>query len=159
VNTLFLALVTIERRLHTDPDFRNLCEELDNEFWVRYPHTQQNFEPYNHVDQSANVVVAYMENVAVGCGCFRPTDEEDEIEIKRMYVQPLFRGRGISKLILGALEQWAKEHGCSRSKLETGINQPEAIALYTGMGYLRIANYPPYTEVIESICMAKSFYL
>lgn len=149
-------MVSFERCTHEDVDFRNLCQELDKEFWIRYPDTQQNFEPFNKVDHSAKVLVAYWTKLPVGCGCFRPSGKQYEVEIKRMYVAPAHRGRGISKLILAGLEEWAKQEGYLDSKLETGVNQPEAIALYSGMGYRRIPNYPPYTDVQESICMAKS---
>ncbi|MBA4056091.1 MAG: GNAT family N-acetyltransferase [Marivirga sp.] len=150
-------MLTLERRTHLDKDFCELCRELDKEFWTRYPDTQQNFEPFNKVDSTAHVLVAYSDDVAVGCGCFRPTGKQYEVEIKRMYVIPVYRGRGISKAILGALEKWARQDGYLDSKLETGVNQPEAIALYTAMGYMRIPNYPPYSDISESICMAKTF--
>lgn len=150
-------MVTLERCSHLDRDFCRLCEELDQEFWVRYPDTQQDFEPFNKVDESADILVAYSDNIAVGCGCYRPTSGLHEVEIKRMYVAPAYRGRGISKIILGALEQWAKEKGFTNAKLETGVNQPEAIALYTGMGYSRVPNYPPYRDISVSVCMAKTF--
>ena len=73
-----------------------------------------------------------------------------------MYVVPSHRGVGISKIILGGLEKWAKEEGFLLSRLETGVNQPEAIALYKGMGYKRTPNYDPYIDIPESICMAKT---
>jgi GNAT superfamily N-acetyltransferase len=139
----------------TDLDFKSLIVDLDKEFWVRYPDTQQNFEPYNKIDLSARVVVAYLNNKAVGCGCFRPTGEDRTLEIKRMYVVPGFRSNGIAKIILRDLEQWGREEGFMYSKLETGIKQPEAIAVYKKEAYIQIPNYPPYVDVAESICMSK----
>ena len=148
-------MITMQRSTYTDPDFQNLCAALDKEFWVRYPDTQQNFEPYNKVDQSARVVLAYHKQDAVGCGCFRSMGEEYTIEIKRMYVMPEFRGNRIAGSILMELEQWAKAEGYLISKLETGVNQPEAVSLYERCGYNQIPNYPPYVGVAESICMVK----
>ena len=58
-------------------------------------------------------------------------------------------------MILQKLEQWAKEEKFVLAKLETGINQPEAIAAYEKSGYVRIPNFEPYVNVKESICMMK----
>lgn len=136
--------------------FKQLVEELDAELWTRYPDIQQNFAPHNKIDESARVVIAYVDNQPVGCGCFRPMEEAGCIEIKRMFVKSDFRGRGIAKLILNELERWAAEEGFNQSKLETGFNQPEAVAVYRRCNYKLIPNYPPYTDMKESMCMAKT---
>jgi putative acetyltransferase len=108
------------------------------------------------VDERARVIVAYDDETAIGCGCFRPMKEGDTIEIKRMYVIPFFRNRGVGKVILHNLEQWASEQGYETAKLETGIKQPEAIAAYEKSGYVQIPNFEPYVNVAESICMMKN---
>lgn len=131
-----------------------MIEELDNEFLVRYPFLQQVFTPFNLLHQNARVVMAYSQIIPVGCGAFRLVDERT-IEVKRMYTIPSYRNQGIGKRILNQLETWARAEGFSVSKLETGINQPEAIAAYEKSGYKRIPNFPPYVEVRESICMEK----
>ena len=148
-------MITNRRASPFDQDFHNLIVDLDKDLWRRYPDIQQNFTPFNRVDESFRVILVYDNNSPIGCGCFRPMNEERTIEIKRMYVALAFRGRGIGKWILRELEQWAKEEGFLISKLETGINQPEAIAAYEKSGYDRIPNFPPYVEVKESICMKK----
>jgi len=148
-------MIFLKRTTAHDPDFLSLVTALDKELWKRYPATQQNFAPHNKIDQAARVVVAYADNLPVGCGCFRPMDEKTTIEIKRMYVSSSSRGLGIAKKILHELEQWAKEQGFIEAKLETGDNQPEAIAVYKRAQYQKIPNYPPYERIKESICMAK----
>jgi GNAT superfamily N-acetyltransferase len=107
------------------------------------------------LDNTVRVVTAFDGNTTVGCGAFRPIDGARTIEIKRMYVRPEARGRGIAKTILQELEQWGREEGFEQSKLETGNNQPEAIAVYVHAGYKKIPNYPPYDNMADSICMAK----
>lgn len=148
-------MISFQRSNNSNPDFQKFCEELDKEFWIRYPESKQNFEPYNKVNESARIMLAYDGHAAVGCGCFRPVTGLDGIEIKRMYVRPEYRGSGIARRILSELERWAGEEGFSVSILETGIKQPEAIALYSRCGYTQIPNYPPYVDVKESICMKK----
>jgi len=148
-------MIVLKRTSPDDLDFQSLVAALDKELWVRYPSTQQNFAPHNKLDHSVSVVVAYEKDSPVGCGCFRPLIEEKGIEIKRMYVVPSSRGMGIARQVLAELEKWGKELGFAHSKLETGANQPEAIAVYKRAQYRQIPNYPPYTNMEESICMAK----
>jgi len=62
-------------------------------------------------------------------------------EIKRMYVRPEIRGRGVAALLLGALEEWAGRLGYSTVRLDTGPLQPHALALYEQAGYRRIGAY------------------
>jgi GNAT superfamily N-acetyltransferase len=134
--------------------FQLLIKELDKEFWVRYPDTQQNFDPFNKVDASCHVILAYLNEEPAGCGCYRPK-LADTVEIKRMYVRPAFRNRGLAGQILARLERQAAGKGFSRSILETGNKQPEAIRTYQKNGYHIIPNFPPYENVRESICMEK----
>jgi putative acetyltransferase len=148
-------MITYRRASAFDKDFHHLIVDLDKDLWSRYPDIQQNFTPFNRVDESFRVILAYDKNSPIGCGCFRPMNEDRTIEIKRMYVALTHRNQGIGKTILYSLEHWAKEEGFMISKLETGINQPEAIAAYEKSGYTWIPNFPPYVEVKESICMMK----
>lgn len=148
-------MIIIKRTTVRDPDFALLVVDLDKELWLRYPGTQQNFSPFNKLDETVRVVLAYLNDRVVGCGCFRAMDESGTLEIKRMYVVPSSRGLGIARMILRELEIWGKEEGFIQSKLETGLNQPEAIAVYKRAEYQQIPNYPPYTHIAESICMAK----
>ena len=131
-----------------------LVVALDEELWQRYPAIQQNFAPHNKVDSSVRIIVAYAGDKPVGCGAFRRM-EKTVMEIKRMYVDPTVRGRGIAKAILEGLELWGREEGFSESKLETGFNQPEAIAVYKRANYVQIPNYPTYDKITESMCMSK----
>ena len=94
-------------------------------------------------------------NVPAACGCFKKYDNET-VEIKRMFVQKPFRGQGLSRLILNKLEQWATEEMYRYSILETSVHFEVARRLYESSGYAIIPNYPPYTDLAESVCMKKS---
>jgi GNAT superfamily N-acetyltransferase len=76
-------------------------------------------------------------------------------EIRRMYVAPEARGRGIGRLILAALEAEAKELGYEALQLETGNLQPEAVALYLSHGFEPIERYGPYMNDERSLCFEK----
>jgi putative acetyltransferase len=99
-------------------------------------------------------VVAWVYGTAVGCGGVRRYDATTG-EIKRMYVLPESRRRGISRVVLEELEARARAIGYSRLVLETGTRQPEAIALYESAGYEAIEPYGFYKTAPMSRCYAK----
>lgn len=99
--------------------------------------------------------VAYDDNgTAVACGALKHFDDITA-EIKRMYVMPEHRGKGISKLILKQLEAYAKELNYQRLVLETGLKQPEAISLYEKSGYKPLKCYGQHANDPESRCYKK----
>jgi GNAT superfamily N-acetyltransferase len=77
------------------------------------------------------------------------------MEVKRMFVPLHQRGQGIASTILSALETWCRELGIKKCVLETGINQPEAIALYKMNHYNIIPNFGKYEDVENSVCFEK----
>jgi GNAT superfamily N-acetyltransferase len=107
------------------------------------------------VDKIGHVVVAYLEGKPVGCGAFKEYSN-DAVEIKRMYVLPEMRGRGIASQVLAELESWAAELHYNNCVLETGKKQPEAIRLYQKSSYNIIPNYGQYEGIENSVCMKKS---
>lgn len=135
-------------------DFIKLVELLDADLKIR---DGEEHEFYAQINQTAilkNVVVLFNNDMPAGCGAFRIIDDHT-IEIKRMFVLPEFRGQGFAIKILSELENWASELNYSKAILETGINQPEAIALYKKTGYNITENYGQYLEMQNSICMSK----
>jgi GNAT superfamily N-acetyltransferase len=101
-------------------------------------------------------LVAYLDGEAAGCGAVKPLDSDASTgEIKRMYTAPTARRRGISRALLVALEARAAELGYRRLQLETGLAQPEAIALYESHGWHRITPYGHYKDSPQSVCFAK----
>jgi putative acetyltransferase len=136
-------------------DFRELVVLLDRELQIRDGDEHSFYAQFNKIDKIRHVVVAYFDEKAVGCGAFK--EYADSVaEIKRMYVRPEWRGRGIAGKILSELEMWAKELNFSECVLETGWKQPEAVCLYQKSGYEIIPNYGQYAGVANSVCMKKS---
>lgn len=135
-------------------DFVNLIAALDKSLWERYPELKSDYWGNNILELNPNVVILYIEDKAVGCGCFKKYDT-NTIEIKRMFVSPEARGMGLAQTILLELEGWAHDLGYSFSVLETLYKQKEAIALYQKTGYTIVDNYEPYVGLENSICMRK----
>lgn len=98
--------------------------------------------------------VAILGDRPVGCGGLCRGGERLG-EIRRMYVDPAARGRGVARRLLASLEAAARELGYDRIRLETGDRQPEAIALYEACGYRSIERYGPYVNDSHSVCLEK----
>jgi putative acetyltransferase len=145
----------LKRTNNQNPDFLYLIPLLDKDLRSRYQALQDTYDQHNVIVNVDTVVIAYEDGQAVGCGCFKQFDESS-VEMKRMYVEPAYRRKGISSAILNELEDWAAESGFTIAVLETGDRQDEAIALYKKQGYSIIPNYPPYEGMATSICMQKS---
>ena len=147
-------MTTLVRTNSDNADFRELVALLDADLAVRDGAEHAFYAQFNKVDAIRQVVVAYENDAAVGCGAFKPYENETA-EIKRMYVRENVRGRGIAGEILAELEIWAKELNYSECILETGVKQPEAIRLYQKSGYEKMTSYGQYLNVANSVCMRK----
>jgi GNAT superfamily N-acetyltransferase len=90
----------------------------------------------------------------VGCGGLRRHDAR-AAELKRMYVVPDQRRSGVARMLLAALEAHAARLGYESIVLETGVRQPEAIALYETSGYRRISNFEPWVDEPLSVCFER----
>src|SRR5687768_12184459 len=104
------VMVTFERTDSSNTDFQNLVALLDADLRIRDGDEHAFYAQFNKTHDIKNVIVCYVANHPVGCGAFRPY-EKDSVEIKRMFVHPEYRGRGIAMLILKELELWATESG------------------------------------------------
>ena len=91
---------------------------------------------------------------AIGCGGVARFDDTRG-EVKRMYVVPEARGRGLGRRLLEELEAQARALGYTGVVLETGDRQPEALGLYESSGYEKIPCYPPYDTRALSLCFEK----
>lgn len=146
--------IKILRTDSDNADFRELVALLDADLAIRDGAEHTFYAQFNKIDKIREAVVAYENERAVGCGAFKEY-EPRTAEIKRMYVLPEMRGKGIAGKILSELETWAKEQDFSECVLETGKKQPEAIRLYQKSGYEIIPNYGQYAGVENSVCMRK----
>ena len=112
------------------------------------------FVPYNISESITDVLIASVDGVAVGCAGLKAYSDSD-VEIKRVWVDPEFRGNHISTAMMDALEVKAVELGFRRAILQTRPQMEEAVHLYTKRGYVLIDNYPPYDKLDGAICFAK----
>jgi putative acetyltransferase len=99
-------------------------------------------------------IVARMDGRAVGCGAVVES-LDGWAEIKRMFVSPLARGQNIGRRLLQKLEAIAVEKSVPLLRLETGIKQPEALALYRSAGFVEIGPFGKYVPDPLSLFMEK----
>lgn len=135
-------------------DFIALVQMLDNDLAIRDGADHAFYAQFNKTNKIRFVLVAYQDEQPVGCGAIRELDMET-MEVKRMFVIPELRGKGIASAILTALEKWAVEMSYTVCVLETGKRQPEAISLYLRNGYRITENYGQYIGMENSVCFRK----
>ena len=147
-------MITFKRTNSSDLDFIRLVTFLDADLKIRDGEDHDFYHQFNKIDNLNYCIVAYISYIAVGCGAIKPFDKQS-MEVKRMYVLPEHRGKGVAVNILQDLENWATELHYKKCVLETGIKQPEAIALYKKSGYEIITNYGQYVGIENSVCFEK----
>jgi GNAT superfamily N-acetyltransferase len=162
MTTSLPAALRFERRALDHPDSARLVEEVQAEYVALYGGPDDApIDPGEFADGAGSFLVGYLgeEPVATGGWRRRPAPEgagpEPCAEVKRMYVARAHRRRGLARQVLAALERDARAAGTRTLVLETGLRQPEAIALYEASGYRRIPNYGYYSSSELSRCFAK----
>lgn len=122
----------------------SLLDGFEAELAVLYPNWSPSVgpsaKPVEFAPPGGCFLIAYEDAVALGCGGFKRLDERSA-EIKRMFVAPAARGRGMARLILRELERIAAARGYSLVRLDTGAAQPHALALYQSEQYRAIGDY------------------
>ena len=143
----------VERKSFDDPVVQGLVEELQQEFLQRYGGPDETHLDVPMFERPAGAFfVGFSADgpVAMGGWRFRPDVQclggEVAAEIKRMYVVPRAQRRGHARALLAHLEQTARDAGADLMVLETGIKQPEAIALYESSGYVTVDGFGIYKD-------------
>ena len=137
------------------PEASALIAQLDIELKADTPASKINgLKQTDKSGQNLIFLCAFLASEAVACGALRLL-EPGLAEVKRMYVLPNYRGRGLAQAMLDALESLAVERGISSLVLETGTGQTAAQALYLKCGW---TDREPYGEFIgspTSVCFEK----
>ena len=143
--------LTLRRVAYDDPDATRLVDAMRTELAARYgdgglsPATAREFGP------PGVFLLAELDGRAVGCGAIRPRGQ-DEGELKRMYVDPAVRGGGVARALLAELVAHARANQMTRLLLETGTEQPEAVALYESAGWTPVPPFGHYADDPRTRC-------
>jgi GNAT superfamily N-acetyltransferase len=144
------------------PDATRLIETVQQEYVARYGGPDETpVDPLTFDPPFGTFLVGYVGEEPVTMGAWRRRTDLEAFgttvvaEIKRMYVVPEARGAGHARVVLAELERTAAEAGIEALVLETGLRQPEAIALYTSSGYTPIPSFGHYRESPLNRCFGK----
>lgn len=153
--------VEIQRVGYGHPDAVLLIEEVQAEYVVRYGGRDETpLDPLMFEPPDGSFFVGYLDGRPVATGAWRRSAVEAlgtarTAEVKRMYVAPAARGRGLARRMLAHLESSAADQGAEAMVLETGLAQPEAIALYESSGYQPIPSFGHYKDAPLSRCYGR----
>jgi ribosomal protein S18 acetylase RimI-like enzyme len=156
LTTVAVVSLRFEVRPYDDPLVQRLVDEVQQEYVVRYgtrdeaPVDVAEFEPPRGL-----FLLGLLDGEPVATGAWRVL-EPGVAEIKRMYVSAGARRRGLARLMLAELERTAAGAGMSRVVLNTGQEQPEAIALYESSGYYAIPGFGHYAAAPLALFYAKA---
>jgi len=146
--------VKIEVTAYDHPDAMALIAQVQQEYVVRYGSPDGTpVDPADFAPPRGLFLVAYVDGTPAACGGWRA--HEADVELKRMYVTPAFRGRGLARAVLAELERRAVAAGYRRVILETGSKQPEAIALYESSGYVPVPRFGFYADAPGAVHLGK----
>jgi putative acetyltransferase len=141
-----METLTIEQATSATADVRALVGELDAALLLDYPPEQRHGLSVDAIFQPhIRFFVARLDGAAAGCGGVALFD--GFAEVKRMYVRPALRGRGVAATLLARLEAEARAAGQAIVRLETGDRQHEAMRLYERAGFRRCAAFGAYATM------------
>ena len=147
----------------THPDAARLVEEVQLEYVARYGSRDETpLEPGYFDLPAGSFFVGYSDGVPVATGAWRCRSDVEALgstataEIKRMYVAPAGRRRGLARAMLAHLEVTAAAAGARVMILETGTGQPEALELYASAGYQPIPGFGHYRSSPLNRCFARA---
>ncbi len=140
-----------------DKHFIENCRLLDMDLDRRVGKKikRDKYKKYNQLDEIKEAIVVYEDDKVIGGGAIRRYDDEN-MELKRVFVHTEYQGRGIGSRLVSLLIEWARELGYKRMILETGELLVESCAVYKKLGFQVIPNYGPYVDMPESLCMARN---
>jgi putative acetyltransferase len=151
------VIVTLQSGL--SPEAIALCQLMTLDLTKRYPEDQLYCTGYFDLDKAnlSNITfaIAHLGEEAVGCGAIRSTEDHKCVELKRVFVTPEARRRGVAKLIVDRLANEARKEGFEFMVLETGERQQEAISLYLSLGFRRCRCWGRYQYSSWSVCFRK----
>ena len=146
--------IILEEADPTSRDGRVLIAELDEYLLTKYPESVCYRTPPEQIKKDGVFYIAKLAGEAVGCGGLKENGAGG-LELKRMFVRPNFRGKGIASKLLFKLETLAVEQGYKSIFLETGPPQVEAVGLYLKSGYFKRGPFGGYKDHPLSIFMEK----
>ena len=148
-------MIKVSRETPRQDDVVTLIRQSDALMQSLYPAESNHLVDIDSLARPhVHFFVARENGQALGCGAF-VMGADGHAEMKRVFVDSAARGKGVARTIMQALECTAASLGVTRMQLETGIRQPEAIALYRTFGYVERGPFGTYKPDTLSLFMEK----
>ena len=147
--------MNVTRESPDQPDVISLIAELDAYQDTLYPPESRHSLDLASLRQDNVLFFVARDDARQAMGCGAVVLNATYGEIKRMYVRPAWRGKGVARKLLSALESASMNAACTLLKLETGPFQPEALALYAAFGYERRGPFSNYADDPLSVFLEK----
>lgn len=149
------TVATLRALPYDDPLAQYLVEAVQQEYVQRYGGRDAAVvDPAEFLPPRGIFLVAEVDGVPAGCGAWRALPS-GAAEIKRVYVEPAFRRRGIARLVVAALEEGAAVAGHRQVVLNSGREQPEALTLYAELGYRPVPGYDVYACSPDAVFLGR----
>lgn len=149
------TVATLRSLPYDDPLAQYLVEAVQQEYVQRYGGRDAAVvEPVEFAPPRGLFLVAEVDGQPAGCGAWRAMPD-GAAEVKRVYVEPAFRRRGVARLVIAALEGSAAAAGHARVVLNSGREQPEALTLYAALGYRPVPGYGVYACAPGAVFLGK----
>ena len=147
----------VRAHAYAEPIVAELVEEVQAEYVARYGDRDNSpVDPSDFVAPTGYFLIGWYDEDAAGSVALRAmADRPGVVELKRLYVRDRYRRRGLGRELLRHAERQARAAGYGRVVLETGIRQPEALALYPAEGYLPAPAFGHYADAPESVYFGK----
>jgi GNAT superfamily N-acetyltransferase len=140
---------------YDDPLARELVGRVQREYVTRYGGPDEAVvDPAEFVPPVGLFLVAEVAGVPAGCGAWR-VHGPGVAEVKRVYVEPAFRRQGLAQLLMAELEDAAAAAGHRSVVLNSGSEQPEALALYAALGYTPVPGYGVYADAPGAVFLGR----
>ncbi|TQN41816.1 acetyltransferase (GNAT) family protein [Blastococcus colisei] len=147
---------TLRALPYDDPLAQYLVEAVQQEYVQRYGGRDAAVvDPAEFLPPRGIFLVVEVDGVPAGCGAWRALPS-GAAEIKRVYVEPAFRRRGVARLVVAALEEGAAAAGHRQVVLNSGREQPEALTLYAALGYRPVPGYGVYACAPDAVFLGRS---
>ncbi len=147
--------ISIQREDPGQPEILALLAASDAHSAALYPPGSRQLSSLESLQNPDTIfLVARHGGKAVACGALAPAPSHHG-EIKRMFVDPKMRGKGVGRQLLERIEQLAAAQDLTVLRLETGVKQPEATSLYRAAGFHMIGPFSPYRAAPMSVFMEK----
>jgi len=149
------TVATLRSLPYDDPLAQYLVEAVQQEYVQRYGGRDAAVvDPAEFLPPQGLFLVVEVDGGAAGCGAWRALPD-GAAEIKRVYVEPAFRRRGVARLVVAALEESAGAAGHAEVVLNSGREQPEALSLYADLGYRPVPGYGVYACAPGAVFLGK----